>query len=237
MAAKQKKKMNRRARAPIAFRLEFFFSAFFSPMIKSTDEVVRNLKRMMSDRKYRIDNDVLRVVHFSVENEDDEDAEVISGSVKIVATAFTPENHSVCCILHDRDKGDKEPKSFGIDSIRKYTAFLQQEKFDQAIFLVDAKVTPQALNASKGAVLCEFFMFDTLTYIVVDHYKVPKFQRVPAEHVAAVLKELKAEPHQLRKMFAKDPICKYYGFQHGNIVRAEYASKENGMFVNYAIVV
>lgn len=66
--------------------------------------------------------------------------------LRIAARALSPFNENVVCFLHDKDNG----RSFGIDSIRKYKLFMTAEGVDRAIFVIDSKITPQAMGATRS---------------------------------------------------------------------------------------
>lgn len=224
-----------------------------SSRASQTEVVIENLKRMLTDRHYTIESAVRTTIHYVCKNVDaDPDHVGVSGPIQIVAIASDVERKQrICCILHDREQSvekerrenkekEKDTKrSFGIDSVRKYLPFLKENQYTNAIFLVDAKVTPQAQTAAnRSKIVCEFFVFDTLTYILVDHWQVPKFSRVPVEKIAALMEDLKIESiQQLPKMTTKDPIAKYYGYRLGEVIKVEGMSKENGCAVKYSCIV
>lgn len=202
----------------------------------NTQTVIQNMKRMLSDRGWMMESEETNTIDY-VPNESNEES--ISGAIKIVATAWAPTtqglpNH-VCCIMHERDKEIK--KSFGIDSIRKYLPFLKGRGFQQAIFLVDAKVTPQARQATaQSSILCEFFLFESLTHIVVDHRKMAHSRRLTPEEEIELKKVI--DPTKLPKILLhKDPVAKYYGYRPGYIIVSKRGSEENGTAVTFRIVI
>lgn len=88
-------------------------------------------------------------------------------------------------------------------------------------------------GAGKG-VTFEFFDLTSLQYNVTRHVYVPRHEKVPADQVAEILKTyyLKSKFH-LPQITESDPVSRYLGIKHGDVVRITRGSLNCGKTVFY----
>jgi DNA-directed RNA polymerase subunit H len=75
------------------------------------------------------------------------------------------------------------------------------------------------------------------TFNVLDHVLVPKHERIPAEEVPKVLRELGLDPAQLPLIRASDPAARAVGARPGDLVKITRESETAGKIVVYRLVV
>jgi len=90
-----------------------------------------------------------------------------------------------------------------------------------------------AEGATKG-VTFEFFELTPLQYNVSRHVYVPRHEKVPREGVEAILKTyyLKSKFH-LPQILESDPMARYLGLKHGDVVKITRPSHNCGNTVFY----
>ena len=88
-------------------------------------------------------------------------------------------------------------------------------------------------GASKG-VTFEFFELTALQYNVSNHIYVPKHEKVSREDVDAILKTyyLKSKFH-LPQILENDPMARYLGLKHGDVVKITRPSQNSGKTIFY----
>ena len=88
-------------------------------------------------------------------------------------------------------------------------------------------------GATKG-ITFEFFDLTSLQYNVSRHVYVPKHEIVPRAEVPGLLKTyyLKSKFH-LPQILESDPMSRYLGLKHGDIVKITRASMNSGVTVVY----
>lgn len=72
---------------------------------------------------------------------------------------------------------------------------------------------------------------------VLEHYLVPKHERIPAEEVPKVLHELGLDPSQLPLIRASDPAARAVGAKPGDLIKVTRESETAGTVVVYRLVV
>lgn len=75
------------------------------------------------------------------------------------------------------------------------------------------------------------------TFNVLDHVLVPKHERIPAEKIPEVLRELGLDPSQLPLIRANDPAVKAIGAKPGELVKITRTGEPAGKAVVYRLVV
>lgn len=90
-------------------------------------------------------------------------------------------------------------------------------------------------GATKG-VKFEFFELTALQYNVSQHVYVPKHEKVARENVDAILKTyyLKSKFH-LPQILESDPMARYLGLKHGDVVKITRASQNCGKTVFFRV--
>lgn len=132
------------------------------------------------------------------------------------------------------------------DAPKTKPAVAQQQKQQTAVestttttaaTIATTAIVPGKSKTSKKEAMCEFFMFDDLGYVVVDHHKVPKHTRVNKADVKLLMAILKCRKHNLPKiLLSRCPVARYYAYNVGDVVRVQGVSREAGMFTTYSVV-
>jgi DNA-directed RNA polymerase I, II, and III subunit RPABC1 len=107
-------------------------------------------------------------------------------------------------------------------SVAVTTEFIERAKhYTEAIFVVDADLSPQAMSNLKNLVQTRWQIFkdQELTYNPTKHVLTPKHVLLTSEEAAAKFREWGGDRSNMLLIDAHDPIVKYYGWPPGGIVK------------------
>lgn len=123
-------------------------------------------------------------------------------------TSVTPSGTTVILYLVMEDK-------LNIDIFKKYYALIRRAKCTHAILVYDKQMTSSVKSAltNTNTVTIEMFTKAELLFNITKHVLVPKHERIDASQYDD--SALSKYP----KIRRGDPVCRYYGFQVGNLIR------------------
>ncbi|XP_051150335.1 DNA-directed RNA polymerase V subunit 5A-like [Andrographis paniculata] len=129
------------------------------------------------------------------------------------------------------------PSIIKVNSIRAITAELLSLKLERAIFIVQSKITSQALKSIDVLPFkVEIFEIKDLLVNVTKHELKPKHQILSNKEKEDLLKKYSINEKQLPRMSEKDAMSRYYGYKKGQVVKITYNSELTQMHVAYRCV-
>lgn len=106
-----------------------------------------------------------------------------------------------------------------INYIKDVTRLMNEQQIDHVILVYNGNITinAQNINEIKSIYNIEFFSEKSFMYNITEHQLVPKHEKLDkntAEY-RAIAKEKMNLPH----IFESDPMCKYYNFKSGDVLK------------------
>jgi len=117
----------------------------------------------------------------------------------------------VCAFLSDTNKFNKE-------RLKEILGLMQKIEVKHGIIICLSDCTTAAktiINDIKD-VRIELFKMDELQFNITKHRLQPKFSKIDDEYATILKNKFGNKLHFLLK---KDPICRFYGYERGNIIR------------------
>lgn len=106
--------------------------------------------------------------------------------------------------------------------------------YDVARFIVALGVAPT--SAARATLVdlvgkpVEFFTFAELSFDIMTHELVPKFEIMSADEVSALLAQYRIKHAQLPRMHTTDPCARYLGLTRGQVVRVLRSGSESAAY-------
>lgn len=131
----------------------------------------------------------------------------------------------------------------GIKQIRRYVERMTTMNVTCAIIISREPLTSFAAKgaielASEHKIKLENFMTSSLFTNITHHNLVPQHVLLTKTERITLLKRYKLTADKLPRIIKdKDPICKYYGAERGEIFKIVRASETAGKYVTYRVVV
>jgi len=133
-----------------------------------------------------------------------------------------------------------EEKKVGIATINRYLQRMAEERIGKAILVLREGLTSFAKQnlAKMGPVhTIEHFLEAELLVNITHHQLVPKHVLLTNEEKAALLQKYKLKESQLPRIQATDPVARYFGLAHGQVVKVIRPSETAGRYVTFRLVV
>ena len=106
-----------------------------------------------------------------------------------------------------------------INYIKDVTHMMNEQQIDHVILIYNGNITinAQNINEIKSIYNIEFFPEKSFMYNITKHQLVPKHEKLlrNSDEYKSIVKEKLNLPH----MFESDPICKYYNFKCGDVIK------------------
>lgn len=106
-----------------------------------------------------------------------------------------------------------------INYIKDITHMMDEQQIDHVILIYNGSITinTQNINEIKSIYNIEFFTEKSFMYNITKHELVPKHEKLikNSDEYKSLIREKVNLPH----IFESDPICKYYNFKNGDIIR------------------
>ncbi|KAL6522216.1 DNA-directed RNA polymerases II and IV subunit 5A [Orobanche minor] len=128
-----------------------------------------------------------------------------------------------------------ENPKVGVKDVRTYYSRMKEEGVYQAILVLKQNLTAFGLNcisALSSNFHMEVFLEAELLINIKDHVVVPPHQLLTPEQKKNLL-----ERYTVKETQITDPIAKYYGLKHGQVVRIIRPSETAGRHITYRYVV
>ncbi|CAN8300731.1 unnamed protein product [Cochlearia groenlandica] len=147
--------------------------------------------------------------------------------------------------INKNDHSDKisvffpEEDNIKTKQIKSYVKRMKSDKVSRAILVVKKDLTKYALDALTVSTkhYIEFFQEKELLMNVKEHAFVPVHQALTNEEKKALLEKYTVKENQLPRIRHTDPIAKYFGLKHGQVVKIIRQSEISGKYVTYRYVV
>lgn len=137
---------------------------------------------------------------------------------------------------------EQRGKLIGIRPITERAERMERDGVSAAIFILQTGLTVYARNAldklSVGSTSrIETFNENDLLVNITHHRLVPKHELMSEDEKKALLRRYKLKESQLPRIQRTDPIARYYGLRHGDVVKITRPSETAGRYVTYRLCV
>jgi DNA-directed RNA polymerases I, II, and III subunit RPABC1 len=134
-----------------------------------------------------------------------------------------------------------DDEKVGVKPIQEYTKLMKENDVSRAIIVVKVNLTPFAKNAVKEIALrgyrLEYFREAELLVDITEHKFVPEHVVLTDEEKKELLDRYGLKPSQLPRIQVTDPISRYYGLKHEQVVKIVRPSETAGRYITYRICV
>lgn len=129
----------------------------------------------------------------------------------------------------------------GVKPIKTYCQRMKEQNVKRAIIVVKQNLTPFAKSAIKELTQrnfrVEYFRDNELLVDITEHRLVPEHILLNAQEKREVLKRYGLKPSQLPKIQVYDPVARYLGMSHGEVVKIVRPSETAGRYITYRICI
>jgi DNA-directed RNA polymerase I, II, and III subunit RPABC1 len=129
----------------------------------------------------------------------------------------------------------------GVKPIKTYCQRMKEQNVKRAIIVVKQNLTPFAKSAIKELTQrnfrVEYFRDNELLVDITEHRLVPEHILLTAQEKREVLKRYGLKPSQLPKIQVYDPVARYLGMSHGEVVKIVRPSETAGRYITYRICI
>ena len=129
----------------------------------------------------------------------------------------------------------------GVKTLKIYCARMKEENVTRAIVVVKEKLTSFAKAAVKEMAIfnyrMEFFRDAELLVDITEHKLVPQHVLLTQPQKAQLLERYRLKPSQLPRIQVTDPIARYYGLKHHQVVKIIRPSETAGRYITYRICI
>lgn len=137
---------------------------------------------------------------------------------------------------------EQRNKLLGVKPISDKAERMEKDGVRSAIIILQTGLTPYAKSAVEklsAGEMCkmEVFLENELIVNITKHVLVPRHDVLPDEAKLALLRRYKLKESQLPRIQKSDPIARYYGLQHGQVVKITRPSETAGRYVTYRLCV
>lgn len=137
---------------------------------------------------------------------------------------------------------EKRGKAVGIGVISEKAKRLESDGVQAAVFILQTGLTTFAKNAIDKVAAgsncrIETFNENELLVNITHHVLVPKHELMSEDEKRALLRRYRLKESQLPRIQKGDPVARYYGLRHGDVVRITRPSETAGRYVTYRLCV
>ncbi len=134
-----------------------------------------------------------------------------------------------------------EDDKVGVKPIQEFTKKMKEQGVTRAIIVVKINLTPFAKTAVKEISLrgfkLEYFRDAELLVDITEHKLVPQHVVLTDDEKKELLDRYGLKPSQLPRIQVTDPIARYYGLKHEQVVKIVRPSETAGRYITYRICV
>ena len=134
-----------------------------------------------------------------------------------------------------------EDEKVGVKPIKTYCKRMKEVNVLRAIIVVKINLTPFARSAVKEMAMhgykVEYFKDSELLVDITEHKLVPEHVVLTNNQKQELLSRYKLKPSQLPRIQLYDPIARYFGLKHHQVVKIIRPSETAGRYVTYRICV
>lgn len=133
-------------------------------------------------------------------------------------------------------------KALGVRPIADKANRMERDNVNRAIIILQTGLTPYARQAVErvndaGRFRMEVFLENEMLVNITKHQLVPQHTVLSPEDKKALLVRYKLKESQLPRIQKTDPIARYYGLVHGQVVKITRPSETAGRYVTYRLCV
>lgn len=129
----------------------------------------------------------------------------------------------------------------GVIPLKTFSNRMKDENVKHAILIVKDKLTAFAKNAVKALAATgyrmEYFRDSELLIDITEHKLVPKHEVLSEIQKKELLDRYRLKPSQLPRIQVTDPIARYFGLKHGQVVKITRPSETAGRYITYRICI
>ena len=129
----------------------------------------------------------------------------------------------------------------GVKTLKVYCSKMKEANVTRAIVVVKEKLTSFAKAAVKEMsnfnYRMEFFRDAELLVDITEHKLVPQHVLLTSEQKVQLLERYRLKPSQLPRIQVTDPIARYYGLKHHQVVKIIRPSETAGRYITYRICI
>jgi DNA-directed RNA polymerase I, II, and III subunit RPABC1 len=134
-----------------------------------------------------------------------------------------------------------DDEKVGVKPIQEYTKKMKEQNVNRAIIVAKVNLTPFARTAVKEISLrgykLEYFTASELLVDITEHKLVPQHVVLTEDEKKELLDRYGLRPSQLPRIQVTDPIARYYGLKHEQVVKIVRPSETAGRYITYRICV
>ena len=127
----------------------------------------------------------------------------------------------------------------GVKPLNAYYLRMKEQRVNRAIVVVKNNLTPFAKTLLKElaskSVRIEYFRDAELLVDITEHKLVPEHIVLTSQEKNELLHRYKLKPTQLPRIQVQDPMARYLGLNHGQVVKIIRPSETAGRYVTYRI--
>lgn len=191
-------------------------------------KVKKNQIRMMYDRGYKISDNELALVNYSLEDF------INSGLANpdAVSNMYTSDKRPDVFVKY---LATPKIKSLGMREIRDIIAYITTLPSRNIILITDVPFSTTAKTELDSLETYNFQIFNSkeLTYIPIDNYLVPKHELLNEDEVKKLVANEKIS--KIPKISIDDPIAKYYGANKGDVFKIHRVDLTGLQYVSRSI--
>ena len=127
----------------------------------------------------------------------------------------------------------------GIKPIKSYCLRMKEHNVSRSIIVVRNNISPFAKSAIKEMAMrnyrLEYFREAELLVDITEHKLVPRHIVLTPQEKDELLLRYKLKPSQLPRIQLQDPMARYLGLNHGQVVKIVRPSETAGRYITYRI--
>eukprot|EP00602_Paraphysomonas_sp_CaronLab_P008460 CAMPEP_0185026588 /NCGR_PEP_ID=MMETSP1103-20130426/10942_1 /TAXON_ID=36769 /ORGANISM="Paraphysomonas bandaiensis, Strain Caron Lab Isolate" /LENGTH=172 /DNA_ID=CAMNT_0027560219 /DNA_START=152 /DNA_END=670 /DNA_ORIENTATION=- len=127
----------------------------------------------------------------------------------------------------------------GVNPIKAYCLRMKEQGVKRAIIVVKNNLTPCAKQALKELGVrgyrMEYFRDAEMLVDITEHKLVPEHVVLTTQEKNELLIRYKLKPSQLPRIQLQDPMSRYLGLNHGQVVKIVRPSETAGRYITYRI--
>ena len=117
---------------------------------------------------------------------------------------------------------------------------MTRDNVRRAIMVLNGKFSPSAKTGLAEMVhdfIVEDFKEEQLLVDITEHDLVPEHTVLTEEEKEELLSRYKLKEAQLPRIMSADPVARFFGMRHGQVVKITRDSETAGRYISYRVVV
>eukprot|EP00004_Rigifila_ramosa_P020769 TRINITY_DN5430_c0_g1_i3.p2 TRINITY_DN5430_c0_g1~~TRINITY_DN5430_c0_g1_i3.p2 ORF type:complete len:163 (+),score=39.74 TRINITY_DN5430_c0_g1_i3:239-727(+) len=154
----------------------------------------------------------------------------------ILASTQKDERNQIFVFFPEGKEGNGK---IGIKDVERVVTKMIDANVGRVILVLQQPMSSYASTALKVAqtLIAEIFLEAELLVNIMDHVLVPPHELLSNDEKLQLLRKYKLKETQLPRMLTTDPIARFMGLRHGDVVRITRQSETAGRYLTYRLVV